>query len=379
MENFVMYNPTNLQFGKGAIGGLSAGISQLGKKVLLVYGKGSIQKNGIYYLVINQLKKAGCEVFEYGGIRPNPIMEDVDAAAALCRKHEITAIVAVGGGSVIDSAKYISVTVPVRHSVWDFLENKAKPKSGLPLITVLTVSATGSEMNGFAVIQNNKTRQKLGYFCPFFFPRYSFLDPEFTYSVPKNYTAYGLVDTMSHCLEGYFGKGESPLTDKFTLSVMREVMESGPKLLENLQDYDLRARMMFASTSALNGLVIAGKVGGDWGAHSIGHTLSVLYDVPHGATLSVVYPAWFKHLLDRLYKKMSFIGENLFNTTNVAETIYEFEAFFKKIGCPVRLADMNIGKDKKEEIIKNLMVNKANGNNFILTEEDLNAIVEMMM
>jgi hypothetical protein len=379
MENFVMFNPTSLHFGKGVIGGLNASISQLGKKVMLVYGKGSVKKNGIYDQVIAQLKIAGCEIIEYSGIKSNPVFEDVDAAAALGRKHDISAIVAVGGGSVIDSAKFLSITIPVKHSVWDFVENKAKPKAGIPLVAVLTLAATGSEMNGFAVIQNNKTRQKPGYYCPLFFPRFSYLDPEFTYSVPKNYTAYGLMDTIAHCLEGYFGKGDSPLTDKFAISIMREIIENGPKLLNNLKDYNLRARIMFASTTALNGLVMTGKTGGDWGAHSIGHTLSVLYDIPHGASLSIVYPAWFKHLLDRLYRKMSFLGEELFKTNETAQTIFEFEAFFKKIGCPVRLSDLKIGKDKKDEIMNNLLANKANGNNHVLSEVNLNAIVDLMM
>ena len=177
-----MYNPVKLHFGRGVVKDLGKTVLKYGKRVLLVYGGGSIKKNGIYEQVKDQLKQAGSEVFEYSGIRPNPVIDDVDAAAALGRAKQVEVVLAVGGGSVIDSAKIISITIPVSHSGWDFIKGKIKPATAVPLISLLTLAATGTEMNRFAVVQNNQTKEKLGYGDPLTYPRESFLDPAFTIS-----------------------------------------------------------------------------------------------------------------------------------------------------------------------------------------------------
>ena len=217
MENFTYYNPTALHFGKGVLDKMPGIISKYGKKLLLVYGKGSIKSNGYYDKLMQQLEEAGFQVVEYGGIKSNPLVEDVDAAAALGRSENIDVILAVGGGSVIDSAKIISIAIPVQHSAWDFYTYRAKPKTAVPLIAVLTLAATGTEMNPFAVLQNEKTGRKDGYSSELIFPKHSFLDPELTFSVPASYTAYGIADLIAHCLENYFGKGECTLSDRFIL------------------------------------------------------------------------------------------------------------------------------------------------------------------
>jgi alcohol dehydrogenase YqhD (iron-dependent ADH family) len=364
MENFIAYNPTSLHFGKGVVSGLGASVSMIGKRVLLVYGKGSIKENGIYNHVMGQLNAAGCAVVEYGGIKSNPVVSDVDAAAALGRDHKVDAVVAVGGGSVIDSAKFIAITIPVQHKAWDFLAGRAKPVAAVPLVSVLTLAATGSEMNAFAVVQNEETKQKPGYFSPFFYPRHSFLDPEYTFSVPRDYTAYGIVDLIAHSLEGYFGRGDASLTDRFSIAIIQEAMEYGPALLNDLQNYDLRARIMYAATEALNGLVLYGKSGGDWGVHGLGHTLSVLFDVPHGASLSIAYPAWMKYFSAVAAGKITRLGRDLFDAHSAEDTIKGFEDFFRKIGSPVRISELNISPEKKNEMLGNLMVNKVDGNNY---------------
>jgi len=290
MESFIAHNPTILHFGKNVLSGLEYTLQHYGKKVLLVYGKGSVKKTGLYDKVIGILKEAGAEVYEFSGIRPNPVIEDVDAAAAIGRRHRVDVILAVGGGSVIDSAKIISITIPVQHSAWNFLTRKTKPQKAIPLVCILTLAATGTEMNPFAVISNRDAQFKDGYGSPLMYPAHSFLDPQLTVTVPRNYTAYGIADLIAHCFEGWFGAGDATLTDRFILSIVQEAMEYGPALLNDLENYTLREKIMYAATMALNGLTMQGKKSGDWGVHSIGHLLSLIYDVPHGASLTIVYP-----------------------------------------------------------------------------------------
>jgi alcohol dehydrogenase YqhD (iron-dependent ADH family) len=376
MENFKAYNPTTLHFGKGVINNLAATVKPLGKKVLLVYGKGSVKRSGLYDKIREQLEKAGAEVFEYGGIKSNPTVTDVDKAAMLGREKAVDYVVAVGGGSVIDSGKIISITIPVNHSAWKFYEYKARPLKALPLIAVLTLAATGTEMNPFAVLQNEVTGHKNGYSSDLCFPRHSFLDPEVTYSVPHDYTAYGIADLIAHCFENYFGKGDCTLSDRFINAIIADAMEWGPKLMNNLTGYDERAAIMYDATMALNLMTAYGKAGGDWGVHDLGHILSLLYDVPHGASLSILFPAWMKHLRGPAGSRISKLGNDLFGTPDVYETIARFEAFFNQIGSPVHLSQVGIGEDKFEEIVQVMIRNKAQGNNFKLGENDYRGILE---
>lgn len=377
MENFIAYNPTKLHFGKGVVNGLGKVIAGYGKRVLLVYGRGSIKRNGIYEKVIGQLKNINAEVFEYHGIKPNPIIEDVDAAAKLGRENKVDVILAVGGGSVIDSSKIISITIPVNHTGWDFYEGKAKPQSAIPLVSVLTLAATGTEMNPFAVTQNHKTKQKLGYGNELTYNRHSFLDPEHTYSVPRNYTAYGIADLIAHSLEAYFGAGDATLSDKLVFAIINEAKEFGEALLNDLGNYDLRAKIMYAATMALNQTTMYGRVSGDWGVHSIGHVLSLLYDVPHGASLSIVIPAWLKFHRNKISDRIAFLGQNIFGVKTAEETIEAFETYFKSITCPIRLREISKGNESKEEILKVMNLNKVGGANHKLSNEDHAKILDL--
>lgn len=378
MENFRIENPTVVHFGKDVIINLARTIGPIGKRVLLVYGKGSIKKNGIYNAVMEQLKAMNAEVAEFEGIKSNPIIEDVDAAAELGRKFQPDVILAVGGGSVIDSAKIIALTIPVDFSGWKFIADKAMARKAVPLIAVLTLAATGTEMNQFAVVQNHATRQKLGYGNRLIYPRHSFLDPQYTYSVPRNYTAYGISDLTAHALENYFGKGEANLSDKFVYSIIHEAMEIGPKLLNDLNNYDYRARIMYAATCALNGLTAYGRVSGDWGVHDLGHVLSLLYDIPHGATLSVVYPAWMKRMKERIPGRIAELGKNLFGAVSADETIQSFEKYLQEIESPVRMSEIGIGEEKRNEILETMHNCKVNGSHMKLEREDVAAIVNFM-
>ncbi len=378
MENFNIYNPTSLHFGNNALNSLGPVLLETGRKVLLVYGKGSIKKSGLYDQLMTLLKKSGLEVYEYSGIKSNPVIEDVDKAAEVGRKYKVDLVLAVGGGSVIDSGKIISITIPVQHSGWDFFTGKAKAQSALPLFAILTLAATGSEMNPFAVVSNPETQQKSAYGSPLTFPKHSFLDPQLTFSVPRNYTAFGIADLIAHCFEAWFGIGEASLSDRFIISIVKEAMQYGPPLLDDLSNYDLRARIMYAATSALNGLTMQGRASGDWGVHSAGHILSLLYDVPHGASLTIVYPAWMRHYKNQLAPRISQLGSALFDETLTADqSINRIEAFFRSIDCPTRLSDLQIPGNLSQPILKAMIHNKVSGANMRMKEPDYRILIEL--
>ncbi|MEA3479742.1 MAG: iron-containing alcohol dehydrogenase [Bacteroidota bacterium] len=379
MENFVYYNPVKLHFGKNVIRKLGQTARSLGSKALLLYGKGSIKSNGIYDQVTDQFRQANITWVEYAGIRPNPAIEDVVAAARLGREENVDFIVAVGGGSVIDSAKFTSIAIPYDGPAWNLVKGTAKPGSNTPLIAVLTLAATGTEMNKFAVVQNNATSEKLGFGNDLIYPRYSFLDPQYTLSVPKNYTSYGIVDLIAHCLEAYFGKGEATLSDKFVYSIIREAMEFGPALLNDLENYELRAKIMYAATNALNNLLLYGRESGDWGVHSIGHVFSVLYDVPHGASLSIAYPAWLRLMKDRIPERIEELGKHLFNTSSANDTIAEMESLFGVLGSPVRLNDIGINVHQKNKIIQTMIKNEVGGVHHKLSQQDYEELIDLCL
>ncbi|HNS47730.1 MAG TPA: iron-containing alcohol dehydrogenase, partial [Bacteroidales bacterium] len=264
-------------------------------------------------------------------------------------------------------------------SGWDFYAKRYKPVTAVPLIAVLTLAATGTEMNPFAVVQNHAKRQKLGGGVDLMYPRHSFLDPAYTYSVPRNYTAYGIADLMAHCLEAYFDDGDASLSDRFVFSILQEAIEYGPSLLDHLDDYDLRARIMYAATAALNKIMTMNgrKNAGDWGVHAIGHVLSLLYDIPHGATLTIGFPAWLKLHKDRIPDRIAFLGKKVFGVATPEATIAELEAFFTSLGCPVRLSQVGIGPDKKKEILQVMIHNQVGGNYHKLSEEDYSRLIAL--
>jgi len=378
MENFIAYIPTQLHFGKGVIKGMSEVARPYGKKALLLYGKGSVLKNGSYHQTLEQLAKAGIEVVEYDGIKPNPVVEDVDAAAQLGIQNKVDMIVAVGGGSVIDSAKITAICIHDKVKAWDVVKRKVIPTGAIPLITVLTLAATGTEMNSVAVLQNHATDEKLGYGHISMYPKASFLDPTYTISVPASYTAYGIVDLVAHSLEAYFGAGDASLSDRFVQSIIKEAMEFGPMLMNDLSNYDLRARIMWAATNALNGLTSYGRVSGDWAVHGLGHVLSFLYDTPHGASLSIVYPAWLKKIKEKDPERIAHLGYLLFNKKDADAAIEGLEKFFKILGSPVRLSEIGRKESDMAEIIRVMDLNRVSGMNYKLNAESRKEILMLM-
>lgn len=378
MINFIAYNPVKLHFGKGVVKDLGSSAAGLGRKALLVYGGGSVLRNGSYNDTMEQLKAHDIEVTEFNGIKPNPRVEDVMEAARLGREAGVDMVVAVGGGSVIDSAKIIAICIPENCDAWELMKGRYQPRVAKPLIAVLTLAATGTEMNAVAVLQNGNTMEKIGYRNDLEYPAHSFLDPGYTRSVPADYTAYGIVDLVAHSLEAWFGNGEASLSDRIVISVIKEAMEFGPLLMKDLENYELRASIMWAATMALNNTTIYGRVSGDWGVHALGHVLSFLYDTAHGATLSVIYPAWMQVMKERAADRIIQLGQELFGVGTVDETIAALKAFFTSLGSPVTCQEAGIDESKKVEIIELMNKNRAQGMNHRLTDAEREQLLSYM-
>jgi alcohol dehydrogenase YqhD (iron-dependent ADH family) len=370
MINFIAHNPVKLHFGKGVVKNLGSSAAGLGKKALLVYGGGSVLRNGSYHDTLEQLKAHEIAVTEFNGIRPNPRVEDVMDAARLGRDAGVDMVVAVGGGSVIDSAKITAICISENCDAWELMKGQYQPKEAKPLIAVLTLAATGTEMNAVAVLQNGATMEKIGYRNDLEYPAYSFLDPSYTQSVPADYTAYGIVDLVAHSLEAWFGNGKATLSDRIVLSVIKEAMEYGPMLMKDLENYELRANIMWAATMALNNTTIYGRVSGDWGVHALGHVLSFLYDTAHGASLSIIYPAWMQVMKEKAADRIIQLGQELFGADTVDETSAALKAFFKSLGSPVSCQEAGIDESKKEEILELMNRNRAQGMNHKLSNEE---------
>ena len=298
MIDFVFNNPTKVYFGKDQMGRLGKEVAKFGKKVLLTYGGGSIKKTGVYDTVMAQLSEAGLEVFELGGIEPNPRISSVRKGAQICKDENIDVILAVGGGSTIDASKWIAAGACVDFDPWEFFISDKKAEKALPLVTVLTMAATGSEMDATGVISNPETNEKYGRSALCLFPKVSFLNPEHTYTVSRFQTACGAADIFSHVQETYFNPGESMyMLDSVMEGLMKTVIKYAPMALENPEDYEARANLMWASSWAINGFTRTCQVGG-WSCHPMEHELSAFYDITHGLGLAILTPSWLRFCLD---------------------------------------------------------------------------------
>lgn len=359
MNPFRFHNPTTLYYGRGQIEAhLAEEVTKYGRRVLLVYGGGSIKRFGLCDKVTRILREAGVTWWELPGVEPNPRLTTVRKGIALCRDHDIQLILAVGGGSVLDCAKGIAMGAKFDGDVWDIYLKKAKPTDALPLGTILTLAATGSEMNAGGVITNWETKEKIGASSPYTFPRFSFCDPENTYTVPRDQTVYGACDMLAHCFEHYFHEpAHAPLQDRLIESVIQTIIEYTPKALEHPDDYDARETLMYCSTMALNGMINMGMQG-DWACHAIEHEISAFYDIPHGGGLAIVFPNWMDYVLDTDPARFAQLGERVFGIDRngrpeaqvARETVDRVRAFYRSIGAPQRLADYNIGDEALERM-----------------------------
>ncbi|PEJ10093.1 iron-containing alcohol dehydrogenase [Bacillus wiedmannii] len=382
MQNFVFRNPTKLIFGKGQLEQLKTEIPQFGKKVLLVYGGGSIKRNGVYDNVLSILKDINAEVFELTGVEPNPRVSTVKKGIQICKENGVEFILAVGGGSVIDCTKAIAAGSMYDGDVWDIVTKKAFASEALPFGTVLTLAATGSEMNAGSVITNWETNEKYGWGSPVTFPQFSILDPVHTESVPRDQTIYGMVDIMSHVLEQYFHHGtNTELQDRYCESVLKTVIETAPKLLSDLESYEHRETILYCGTMALNGILAMG-VKGDWATHNIEHAVSAVHDIPHGGGLAILFPNWMKHVVDENVSRFKQFAIRVFDVETDGKTdreialegIEALRQFWTSIEAPVTLADYAIGENEIDVMADKAMAYGEFGNFKKLNKDDVLSI-----
>ena len=367
MNNFIFQNPTKIVFGKGEIAQL-ANLIPSDKKIMITYGGGSIFKNGIYEQVKEALKNH--TTFEFGGIEANPEYETLMRCVAECRKEGIDYLLAVGGGSVIDGTKFIGTALKYEGDPWEFLEKPIVVDQAVPLATVLTISATGSEMNKGSVISRRERKQKLFFFNDACYPQFSILDPTVLYSLPKKQVANGLIDTFVHVVEQYMTfDNKAYVQDYWAEGILKTLVEIAPKLMANQEDYDNCANFMYAATMALNGFIVMG-VAEDWATHMIGQEITALHGLDHGVTLALVYPGVISVMREDKKEKLLQYGERVFGITEgtvderVEKAIQATESFFNSLGVKTRLSDYNIGEDTINEIAERFAAK-----NFVLGEK----------
>ncbi len=354
MKNFEYYNPVKVFFGKGQLSKLN-GLIPPNDKVLIIYGGGSIHKNGVYSQVLETLK--GFEVFEFSGIEPNPRYETCIKAVELIKEKGINFLLAVGGGSVIDATKFIAAAALYNNGdPWDILEKGGKVEKSLPLGVVLTLPATGSEMNMGSVVTRNSTNEKLAFMSVHSYPQFSFLLPDAAGTLPKRQVANGIVDAYIHVIEQYLTiPNGAPLQDRFAEAILLSLIEVAPKVYENPADYEAMSNLMWCATMALNGLIGMSQVQ-DWGIHMIGHELTALHEIDHGRTLAIVLPGYWKVFKTEKKEKLLQYGERVLGITEGTEeerinaAIEKTEKFFNSLDIKTRLADYDLTSDTVLEI-----------------------------
>jgi alcohol dehydrogenase YqhD (iron-dependent ADH family) len=379
MENFRFHNSTEIIFGKETENSAGSEIKKYADTVLLHYGGDTIKKIGLYEKVIRSLKNEGIKYFELPGVEPNPTLAKIYEGIKICRDNGIKFILAIGGGSVIDSAKAIAVGVPFEGDVWDFFMGKAKPKDVISLGVILTVPAAGSESSIVTVIKNEETLMKKGLHCHMVLPKFAILNPELTFSISAFQTACGAADIMAHVMERYFTQTKkADLTDRLCEGTMRCIIENTPIVLANPNDYDSRAEIMWASTMAHNGILGTGRIE-DWGSHKLGHELGAVYGVAHGAALAVIFPAWMKYVYKHNVKRFVQFASRVWGVDPCFGTEEEVALkgidslikFHREIMLPVTLKELGITDDRFAEMAEKELQWGAIGNFVKLNKEDI--------
>ncbi len=380
MKDFIFHSPTKIIFGRGRNREIGRELAKDGiSRVLMVYGMGSIKRNGVYDEVTGSLKESGIEFRELSGIKPNPVLSKVYEGIKMGKEMDAQAVLGVGGGSVIDSAKAIAAGIPYDGDVWDFYSGK-NPEKSLPIYAILTISATGSEMNGNSVITKEETMEKRGMHGGVIStPRVSIIDPSVQFSLPKEQTVYGAIDAITHVAEFYFnGSKELNFPDRLCESLIRTIMDSVDILLKNPEDYHARAELAWSATMALNGMTAVGRGRGDWASHQIEHALSALYDIAHGAGLAIVLPAWLEYTMDVNEDKIIQLGERVFGVKERAPKVIEMlRETYRKWGAPVYLSDAGIPASDIEKIAENKSIRYPTGYAKKLYKEDVVEILRI--
>ncbi|NQT66711.1 MAG: iron-containing alcohol dehydrogenase [Actinobacteria bacterium] len=384
MENFTFKNATKIIFGKDTENQVGIETARYGGKVLLHYSGGSIKKYGLYNRILKSLRDANLEIIELGGVQPNPRLSLVKKGIDICRKEKVDFVLAVGGGSAIDSAKAIASGVPYNGDVWDFYTGKAVVDKVIPVGVILTIPAAGSEASNSSVITNEEGLYKRAFTSEKLRPRFAILNPEISYTLPPYQTACGVSDIMAHIMERYFTTVKNvDLTDRLCEAALKTVISNIPIILKEPENYEARAEIMWAGTIAHNDLLGTGRIG-DWGSHGIEHELSGIYDIPHGAGLAVVFPAWMKYVYKQDVERFAQFAVRVWNVEadfndieKVALTgIRRLEDFYKRIGLPITLKEANVPYDRLEEMARKCTERGPTGNFVKLNKDD---VLEILM
>ena len=367
MENFIYDIPTTVYFGKGQLHQLERIIREYGKRVLLVYGGGSIKRNGIYDEVVLQLQKAGREYVELGGVEPNPSLYTVEKGVAVCRREQVDVIVAIGGGSAIDCAKVVSAAVCSDQTPWELVLHPKEIKRALPVIAVLTIAATGSEMDHIAVITNPETKEKIGTRNPLLRPKAAILDPTFTFSVSAYQTACGVADIMSHTMESYFAREEAELQDRFAEGILKVCIKYGPIVLQEPTHYEARANLMWAASWAINDMLKLGHMT-QWSVHPMEHPLSAFYSVTHGEGLAILTPHWMEYVLSEdTVDKFARFAREIWQVEEkdvwdmAREGIERLRGFYEQLHLRSSLGELGIDETHLDAMAMDAARQKVNG------------------
>lgn len=383
MYSFKFQNPTKIIFGKGMIAELSKEIPR-DKKILVTFGGGSVRKNGVYDQVVAALKNH--TFVEFWGIEPNPKYETLIQAVELGRKENIDFILAVGGGSVVDGSKFIAAAICYNGEPWDLIQKRIKVEKTIPLGTVITLPATGSEMNCGAVISRKSTMEKLVLSTPLNYPKFSVLDPEVTFSLPKTQVAAGLIDTFIHTMEQYLTFSvDAKLMDRWAEGILQTVVEISPRVMDIRPDYDSMANYMLTATMALNDFIAMG-VPQDWATHMIGHEITAFHELTHGYTLAIVFPQLLRVMKDEKREKILQYGARVWGITlgdpddRIESTILRTEDFFRSLGVKTKLSDYGIGEDTINKIVARFeMRGTVLGENKTITPDKVEKILRLAL
>ncbi|TDR76464.1 iron-containing alcohol dehydrogenase [Paludibacterium purpuratum] len=359
MDNFTFYNPTRVEFGTGKEQHIGQYLTEYGiKKVLLCYGSDRIKRDGLWAAIERSLAAHDIQLVEFGGIVSNPVISKVREAIAMARQYRVDAVLSVGGGSVLDSAKAIAAGTLYQGDVWDLFIGKGSIDASLPVFDILTLAATGSEMNSGAVVTNDATREKFAIHSVHSFPKVSIINPALMQTVSRDYLVYSAADIIAHAIEGYFTATVQPrFHSRMVEAIVATVIETTEILLDNPADYAARAEFAWAATQALNGLIYSGTSGFSYPNHMIEHALSALFNVPHGAGLSVVMPAWMRWYHTKNPAQFERFARTIFNRRTAEEGIAALEQWFDKIGTPTRLSQLGIAEADLPATIDNVLGN----------------------
>ncbi|MVN22506.1 iron-containing alcohol dehydrogenase [Mucilaginibacter arboris] len=383
MENFVQYNPTKVIFGREVADQLPGEISW--KKALVVIGESSAKKNGLYARVVSLMNMAGLEHITHEGVKASASYLDADEAVKKAKAYLAEVIIAIGGCSAIDVAKAAAIGYYSNHSVWDFyMLKEAPPQKALPVLNILTIASTGSAMNNNSVLSDPETGIKKEFSSPLFYPKAAFLDPYYSVTVPARQTAFGVSTMIAYAIQQFLNEGDAPLTDYFTADLVRLAIQNGKEVMQNLQDYQLRANLMWMATLALNDTLSNGRNYTDKSISSIAFALDMRYEIGHGASLAIVLCAWLKYHQYRYLNRIRFLAKHIFASESFDYDatangfVKKLEDFYQYIGVPVRLSQAGIGPTEKQQILQSFQLNKITVNNYKMADKDYEALLELM-